>query len=88
MTCAAILYEFAKWRSDKRSNWAKHNRGIVPAVKEDAKALGIKGGDPVLILDRVTYAKDGRPLEFVMYHYHWQRYEFSVAALCINSKLS
>ena len=67
---------------------ATHSIRAARTDKEDAKALGIKGGDPVLILDRVTYAKDGRPLEFVMYHYHWQRYEFSVAALRINSKLS
>jgi len=63
---------------------ATHTIRAARADKEDAKALGIKSDDPVLILDRVTYASDGRPLEFVMYHYHWQRYEFSVAAPRIN----
>jgi GntR family transcriptional regulator len=67
---------------------ATHSIRAARADKEDAKALGIKSGDPVLILDRVTYARDGRPIEFVMYHYHWQRYEFSVAAPRINSKVS
>jgi GntR family transcriptional regulator len=67
---------------------AAHSIRAARADKEDAKALGIKRDDPVLILDRVTYAKDGRPLEFVMYHYHWQRYEFSVAVPRINSMTS
>lgn len=58
------------------------------ANKEDAAALGIKRNDPILILDRVTFAKDGRPLEFVMYHYHWQRFEFSVSAPRITSRSS
>lgn len=67
---------------------ATHSIRAARADKEDAEALGVKSDDPVLILDRVTYAKDGRPLEFVMYHYHWQRFEFSVAAPRINSKAS
>ena len=65
---------------------ATHSIRAGRADKEDAKALAVQRGDPVLILDRVTYGKDGRPLEFVMYHYHWQRYEFSVDAPRINSK--
>jgi GntR family transcriptional regulator len=65
---------------------AAHSIRAARADKEDARALGVNRGDPLLILDRITYAKDGRPLEFVMYHYHWQRYEFSVAAPRINSK--
>src|SRR6516165_1150584 len=50
---------------------ATHAIRAAPASREDARSLGIKPSDPVLVLDRVTYSKDGRPLEFVMYHYHW-----------------
>jgi GntR family transcriptional regulator len=66
---------------------ATHTIRAGRADKDDAAALGVEKGDPVLILDRVTYAKDGRPLEYVMYHYHWQRFEFSVTAPRINSQV-
>ncbi len=65
---------------------ATHTIRAGIADKEDAAALAIKKGDPVLILDRVTYGVDGNPLEYVMYHYHWQRFEFSVVAPRINSQ--
>jgi GntR family transcriptional regulator len=65
---------------------ATHTIRAGRADKDDAAALGVSKGDPVLILDRVTYAKDGRPLEYVMYHYHWQRFEFSVTSPRINSQ--
>ena len=65
---------------------ATHTIRAGRADKDDASALGVEKSDPVLILDRVTYAKDGRPLEYVMYHYHWQRFEFSVTAPRINSQ--
>jgi GntR family transcriptional regulator len=64
---------------------AAHSIRAGHADKEDAAALQIRRDDPVLILDRVTYAKDGRPLEFVSYHYHWRRFEFSVSAPRISA---
>lgn len=65
---------------------ATHTIRAGKADKEDASSLAIKKGDPVLILDRVTYGTDGSPLEYVMYHYHWERFEFSVTAPRINSQ--
>jgi GntR family transcriptional regulator len=56
------------------------------ADAEDSKALAIGKGDPILILDRVSYGTDGAPLEYVKFHYHWQRFEFSVNAPRISSQ--
>ena len=54
--------------------------------RRDAKYLGVKTGDPILVLDRITIAEDGHPLDFTMFHYHWERYEFSVMLPRISSK--
>lgn len=65
---------------------ASHTIHAAKADAEDAKALRIEVGDPILVLDRITYAEDGRPLEYVMFHYHWERYEFSVMVPRISAK--
>lgn len=65
---------------------ATHSIRAARADYEDARELGIKRGSPVLVLDRVTFGLSGEPLEFIMYHYHWQRYAFSVSAPRINPK--
>jgi GntR family transcriptional regulator len=54
--------------------------------RQDAKYLGLKLGNPVLILDRTTFDMEGRPLDFAMFHYHSERYQFSVALPRITSK--
>jgi DNA-binding GntR family transcriptional regulator len=63
---------------------ASHTIRAAKAGAEHAKALGIAPGDPILVLDRIVYAQDGRPLEYIMFHYHWQRYEFSVMVPRVN----
>jgi GntR family transcriptional regulator len=55
---------------------ATHTIRAGKAEASDARNLGLRTGDPILILDRVTYAEAGRPLEFLTFHYHWQRYQF------------
>jgi GntR family transcriptional regulator len=61
-----------------RLKGASHTIRATRADEGVAAALGVDAGDPVLTLDRVTYAEDGRPLEFITFHYHCERYEFSI----------
>jgi GntR family transcriptional regulator len=48
------------------------------ASPEVARALRIKAGAPILVLDRITISSDERPLEYDVCHYHSERYRFSV----------
>ncbi|MBI3636062.1 MAG: GntR family transcriptional regulator [Candidatus Rokubacteria bacterium] len=56
---------------------ARHTIRAAGATREDATALKIRPGAPILVLERVTYAADGRPLEFILFHYHADHYAFS-----------
>jgi GntR family transcriptional regulator len=70
---------YAMWEQKLgvRLKAATHTIRAGKAEASDARHLGLRSGDPVLILDRVTYVEDGRPLEFLTFHYHWQRFQFS-----------
>jgi GntR family transcriptional regulator len=59
---------------------ASYSIQATKADRDDAAFLGLDEGDPILLLDRVTFAEDGRPVECSIFHYHWERYEFSVTA--------
>jgi GntR family transcriptional regulator len=48
------------------------------ASREEARALKIKSGSPILVLERLTNGVDGRPLEYDVCHYYSERYTFSV----------
>lgn len=52
-----------------------HAAGASPQV---AEALDVAADSPVLVLERTSYAKDGKPLEVVVFHYRPERYRFSV----------
>ena len=69
-----------------RLKGASHSIHAAKANAEVAAALRIPLGDPIMVLDRVAYAEDGRPLEYVVFHYHGPRYEFSVMAPRINPR--
>jgi GntR family transcriptional regulator len=59
----------------------KEARHVIKADKADrdvARALRIKAGAPILVLDRLTVGLDGRPLEYDVCHYDSGRYTFSV----------
>lgn len=56
---------------------ARHVIRAGAASREVARALRVKVGAPILILERITYADDGRALEYILFHYHAERYEFS-----------
>jgi GntR family transcriptional regulator len=48
------------------------------ASAEVGRALRTKTGAPILVVNRLTVASDGRPLEYDICHYHSERYTFSV----------
>jgi GntR family transcriptional regulator len=61
-----------------RIRGATYTLRAAKADRQDATCLGVEPGGPILVLDRVTYGDDGRPLDFAMFHYHWDRFEFVV----------
>lgn len=65
---------------------ARHVISAEAASREDARALGIKSGAPILVLERITYGEDGRPLEYILFHYHAERYEFSAVLPRVKGK--
>ncbi|MGY4688717.1 GntR family transcriptional regulator [Salibacterium sp. K-3] len=48
------------------------------ASREEAERLDIQEGDPVLLIQRITYLEDGRPFEYVKSAYRGDRYKFTI----------
>ena len=61
-----------------RIKWAQHHFRAEPADRKTALALDLQLGAPVLVLDRIMYAEDGRALGFLSTYYRWNRYQFSI----------
>jgi GntR family transcriptional regulator len=61
-----------------RIKGAQHHFRAEPADPDTARALELDVGAPVLMLDRIMYAVDGRALEFISTFYRWNRYEYSI----------
>jgi len=57
---------------------ARHVIRAGVASTEVGRALHIRRGAPILILERVTFAEDGRPVEYDLFHYHSEHYKFSI----------
>jgi GntR family transcriptional regulator len=57
---------------------ARHVIKARNATRDVARALRIKTGAPILVLERLTTDIDGQPLEYDVCHYHSERYRFSV----------
>ncbi|MGH7332586.1 MAG: GntR family transcriptional regulator [Candidatus Rokuibacteriota bacterium] len=57
---------------------ARHEIRAARAGAEVARALGVRRGDPILVLERVTVAAGGEPVEYDLFHYHAERYTFSI----------
>jgi GntR family transcriptional regulator len=45
---------------------------------EDALALGVPTGAPALYIERISYLRNGRPVEFTKSHYRGDAYDFVV----------
>ncbi|MFZ4451392.1 GntR family transcriptional regulator [Salibacterium aidingense] len=48
------------------------------ANTEEAGRLDINEGDPILLIQRITYLEDGTPLEYVKSAYRGDRYKFTI----------
>ncbi len=49
-----------------------------PADEYEARLLALEVGQPVLVLERLTFLADGNPIEYVRSIYHGDRYRFTV----------
>ena len=49
-----------------------------PADEYEARLLALEVGQPVLVLERLTFLVDGNPVEYVRSIYHGDRYRFTV----------
>jgi GntR family transcriptional regulator len=59
----------------------KEARHVIKARHADrtvARALRVKTGAAILVLERLAVGSDGRPLEYDICHYHSERYTLSV----------
>ncbi len=57
----------------------QHRIRAESADEKVAATLGLEPGSAVLVLERTTYAQDGRALDFVSSIYNANRYGFSIA---------
>jgi GntR family transcriptional regulator len=57
---------------------AAHDIYAAGASAEVADALDLAVGSPVLVLERISYTDDDKPLEVVDFHYRPEKYRFSV----------
>lgn len=71
-------YTMWEQRLGTRIAEARHEIHAAGASADVAAALGVDEGAPVLVLDRVSFDHENRPLEVVVFHYRPDRYGFSV----------
>ncbi|MFD2467803.1 Rv0792c family HTH-type transcriptional regulator [Amycolatopsis silviterrae] len=71
-------YTMWEQRLGTRIAEARHEIHAAGASAEVAAALEIDEGAPVLVLDRVSFDHENRPLEVVVFHYRPERYGFAV----------
>ncbi|HZE16170.1 MAG TPA: GntR family transcriptional regulator [Mycobacterium sp.] len=77
---SAMETSYTMWgqRLGVRIARATHEIRAAGASLEVAGALGLPLGSPVLVLERVSYTDEDKPLEVVEFHYRPERYRFSV----------
>lgn len=71
---------YAKLENDLHIQLGRADQVIesLRAPREYATLLGCEAGDPVLAFHRVTYTKDGRPVEYVDATYRGDRYQYAI----------
>ena len=57
---------------------ARQSVGADPAVREDARALGIRTGSPVLSVHTITYGDLGQPVEMGRHVYRSDTFRFQI----------
>lgn len=56
---------------------ARHAIRATPANQDEAKWLKVHIGTPILTVERTTFSKENRPLEYILFHYRADKFEFS-----------
>ncbi len=72
------LYKTLEGRYGLRLGMAIQTIEAKPADEYEEKMLGVKPGQPVLGLERLTYLQNGQPIEYVRSAYRGDRYRFTV----------
>jgi GntR family transcriptional regulator len=58
--------------------WAEEEIRATNATSEEAQHLGIAPGSTVLVMERLSYTPDNRPLEFVRGVYRPEHYKYAI----------
>jgi GntR family transcriptional regulator len=72
------LYNLLEKKYNIPIEWADETISASRASLQEANHLRIRSGDVVLIMERLTFTRDNRPLEFVRAVYRPEYYTFSV----------
>jgi len=74
----ASLYEIIEAKHRIPIEWADQKIWAGQATAAEAKLLRIKPGDTILGMERITYTRSDRPLEYVKAIYRPEHYTFSM----------
>ncbi len=72
------LYNLLERKYGISIEWAEEQISASQATPEEARHLRIQAGDVVLVMERQTFTRGNRPLEFVRAVYRPEHYTFSV----------
>jgi GntR family transcriptional regulator len=72
------LYDILENQFNLNIGRAKESLEAFPADDYQSDLLGIKKGTPVLVLKRLTFTKDNKPLEYVEIIYRFDKYKYSI----------
>lgn len=72
------LYQLVRTRYGIEMVRARQSLEAVTATRSEAVRLGVKAGSPLLSIERISYDRSGRPVEYVRSLYRGDRYRFDV----------
>ena len=72
------LYDLVEKKHGVRIEWAEEEVRARKATAEEAKLLQIKKGDPVLVMERLTFGTQNRPIEIVTGVYRAEHFKYSI----------
>jgi len=75
---AGSLYKTLEEGYGLRLGRARQAIEAKPADEYEAELLQVSLGQPVLVLERLSYLHDGSPIEYVRSTYRGDRYRFTV----------
>ncbi|WP_027881709.1 GntR family transcriptional regulator [Meiothermus rufus] len=69
------LYAYLEARGLRPARALQRLRAVA-ASRQEAELLGLRSGEPLLYIERLSYLADGSVLEFTRSHYRGDRYDF------------